>query len=210
MEEDDDDLTASMAAQTGSPRHGGAPRGFGDGVRNSPTIRAHPKARRALHVDTNLDAEVGEHFGASSYGRGSPNYRAGDGSGEGEVEEWAQAWRALSQRIAAATTAAAASALDEGVESDVEEYLRNERRRCEGAHAKLVEQFTMKRDSGIERFMPLLLATVEKYDAIFERCAMVNGAEEALTRVGASCARLLFVRVRTCIRICAYVQGDIT
>ncbi len=87
-----------------------------------------------------------------AYGRGSPNYRAGDGSGEGEVEEWAQAWRALSQRIAAATTAAAASALDEGVDSDVEEYLRNERRREDAAPVTFAS--SRKRVADSTRRMP--------------------------------------------------------
>ena len=36
--------------------------------------------------------------------------------------------------------------------------------------------------------MPLLLSTVEKYDATFERSAMVPGGEEALRRIGELCA----------------------
>ena len=68
------------------------------------------------------------------------------------------------------------------------ETLRAERDRCQQAHEKLVQQFIIMRDAGINRFMPLLLSTVEKYDATFERSAMVPGGEEALRRIGELCA----------------------
>ena len=68
------------------------------------------------------------------------------------------------------------------------ETLRAERDRCQQAHEKLVRQFIIMRDAGINRFMPLLLSTVEKYDATFERSAMVPGGEEALRRIGELCA----------------------
>ena len=68
------------------------------------------------------------------------------------------------------------------------ETLRAERDRCQQAHEKLVQQFIIMRDAGINRFMPLLLSTVEKYDATFERSAMVPGGEEALKRIGELCA----------------------
>ena len=68
-----------------------------------------------------------------------------------------------------------------------QDALEEERTRCERAHAGLVEQFVAKRDSGISRFMPLLLATVEKYDAAFERSAMVDGGEMALARISNLC-----------------------
>jgi len=67
--------------------------------------------------------------------------------------------------------------------------LQAELEKSQHSSTMLVKQFTLKRDSGIERFMPLLLATVEKYDAQFERCAMLPGAEEALRRIGEQCSR---------------------
>ena len=67
--------------------------------------------------------------------------------------------------------------------------LQAELEKSQSSSTMLVKQFTLKRDAGIERFMPLLLATVEKYDAQFERCAMLPGAEEALRRIGEQCSR---------------------
>ena len=67
--------------------------------------------------------------------------------------------------------------------------LQAELEKSQRSSTTLVKQFTLMRDAGIERFMPLLLATVEKYDAQFERCALLPGAEEALRRIGEQCSR---------------------
>ena len=63
------------------------------------------------------------------------------------------------------------------------EELSKEKERSERASAKLQERYERFRDRGVERFLPKLLTTVEKYDSVFEDCIMREHGEADLSEI---------------------------
>ena len=64
--------------------------------------------------------------------------------------------------------------------------MKADKRDTEAAEKDLVERYAGMRDTGVERFTPLLLQTVTKYEAAFE--GQMNAAGEgSLERIGALC-----------------------
>ena len=64
--------------------------------------------------------------------------------------------------------------------------LRGEKARTASAEQDLIERYPELRDAGVQRFTPMLLQTVTKYDAAFEG-QMDEAGEAALERIGALC-----------------------
>ena len=64
--------------------------------------------------------------------------------------------------------------------------MKADKQHIEVAEKDLIERYSGLRDAGVERFTPLLLQTVDKYDAAFE--GQMNAASEgSLERIGALC-----------------------
>ena len=66
------------------------------------------------------------------------------------------------------------------------EKLQADKLATEVAETDLIERYSGLRDAGVERFTPLLLQTVSKYDAAFEG-QMNQAGEGSLERIGALC-----------------------
>jgi len=61
----------------------------------------------------------------------------------------------------------------------------------------LIRRTVDERSNGIQRFVPMLLKTVEKYNSNFERLLLAGGGEEALGKISNLCAPYVEVKGRT-------------